>query len=165
MIQTKRLILREAQTKDLYDLHAIFSDPSAMRYWSHAAHDDIDRTEKFLEWFINRDLDKRVDYILEFEGRCIGKAGMWKKPEVGYLLHPDHWGKGLAFEAMQAILPMCFAKFPDIPAVTAEADPRNIASIRLLGRLGFEQVELREKDFLYDGTEWCDTAVFALPRP
>jgi hypothetical protein len=36
-------------------------------------------------------------------GDVIGKAGAWALPEVGFLLHPDYWGQGLAQEAMRAV--------------------------------------------------------------
>ena len=45
-------------------------------------------------------------------------------PEVGFLLHPDCWGKGLGREAMTAVIDHLFATHP-LPHLTAEADPRN----------------------------------------
>ena len=82
------------------------------------------------------------DFIVEHEGRLIGKAGCWRVPEIGYILHPDYWGQGLAFEAMSAVVPRLFARF-DIPAIEAEVDPRNAASIGLLERLGFKETAAR----------------------
>ena len=46
MIRTERLTLRPPGMDDLDDLHRVFSDPRAMRYWSHPAHDDLDRTRR-----------------------------------------------------------------------------------------------------------------------
>ncbi len=165
MIRTKRLLLRDARESDLDALHEIFSDPRAMRYWDRPAHEDIAPTRAFLDAFMTPDPDQREEYIVEYEGRCIGKAGCWSKPEVGYILHPGCWGKGLAFEAMDAVVPRIFARFPDLPALTAECDPRNAASIGLLKKLGFRQTGFAEKNFDYGGIEWCDTAYFALSRP
>ncbi|WGW02886.1 GNAT family N-acetyltransferase [Tropicibacter oceani] len=164
MIRTARLTLRPARPDDLDDLHAIFSNPSAMRYWDRPAYDEIEPTQRFLDWFMTPDPYRREEYMLEYQGRCIGKAGMWRKPEVGYILHPDFWGMGLAREAMQAVIPRCFDRFADLDALSAEVDPRNAGSIGLLTRLGFTRTALREKDFDYGGIEWCDTAVYTLPR-
>ncbi|SIT14946.1 Protein N-acetyltransferase, RimJ/RimL family [Roseivivax lentus] len=165
MIATARLTLRPARPDDLEDLHAIFSDPRAMRYWDRPAHENRDQTRAFLNHFIHGPPDTREEYILDLEGRAIGKAGVWAMPELGFILNPRHWGRGFATEALQAILPRAFAKFPDEPVLTAEIDPRNTASRRVLTRLGFRQTGFAEKNFLYGGTEWCDTAYFALPRP
>ncbi|WP_338548113.1 GNAT family N-acetyltransferase [Roseovarius phycicola] len=51
-----------------------------------------------------------------------------------------------------------------MPVLTAECDPRNIASIALLKKLRFEQTGYAEKNFDYGGIEMCDTAYFELKR-
>ena len=162
---TGRLTLRPAKDSDLDALHAIFADPRAMRYWSGPPHDSLAQTRAFLDRFIAAGAETREEYILDLGGRCIGKAGMWRLPEVGFILHPDHWGRGYAQEAMAAILPRIFARFPQIEALTAEIDPRNAASAALLRRLGFTLVRIGRGDFLYGGTVPCDTGYFRLPRP
>lgn len=164
-LHTKRLVLRAARADDLDPLHAIFSDPRAMRYWDRPAYDAPGPTQAFLDWFMTPQPDTREEYILELDGRCIGKAGVWARPEVGYILHPDVWGMGLAKEALEAILPRAFGKWPEQDHLTAETDPRNLASVRLLRRLGFRLIETRSRDFLYGGTEWCDTALYQCQRP
>ncbi len=166
MIRTKRLLLRPARPTDLEPLHAIFSDPRAMRYWDRPAHEDIALTRRFLRGFMASG-DGRLEYILDLGGRCIGKAGMWRDPEIGYILSPDHWRQGLAFEALNAILPDIARQRPDLSRLTAELDPRNTASVRLLEKLGFKHQRTEDKNFLYGGTEWCDSAYYArtLPQP
>lgn len=136
-----------------------------MRYWSRPPHSSVDETRSFLEHMMQCDAPDVDEYVIEHQGRCIGKAGCWRAPEVGYLLHRDHWGKGFATEALQAVIPRCFAKFAEAPELTAECDPRNRASVALLRRLGFRHLKTVEKDFLYGESDWCDTAYFALPRP
>ena len=42
-IVTPRLRLRRAQAGDLAALHAVFSHPVAMRYWSRPPHTELDR--------------------------------------------------------------------------------------------------------------------------
>lgn len=160
-IVTPRLRLRPARLTDLEPLHAVLSDPRAMRYWSRPAHDDIARTRQFLRGLMASPLD----YVVERDGRCIGKAGLWQESELGYILHADHWGQGLASEALSALLPEAWRLRPDLEVITAEADPRNAASCRVLEKLGFVHLRTEERNFLYDGTEWCDTAYFALARP
>ena len=48
---------------------------------------------------------------------------------------------------------------------TAELDPRNTGSVRLLEKLGFRQTGYEEKNFDYGGIEMTDTAYFTLDRP
>ena len=104
-----------------------------------------------------------LDLLIEKDGAVIGKAGAWQLPEVGFLLHPDHWGKGLAFEAMTAVIAHVEAEFPALPELTAEVDPRNAASLRLLDRLGFRETHRAERTLLWKD-EWCDSVYLARMR-
>jgi RimJ/RimL family protein N-acetyltransferase len=162
---TPRLILRRAQRSDLDDLHRAFSDPRAMRYWSRPEHATLAETRRFLDTMRARTSQGQMasdDFVIEHQGRAIGKAGAWALPEIGFLLHPDHWGQGLASEAMRAIIPYLFATHP-VDRLTADVDPRNAACLRLLGRLGFVETRRAEKTILW-GSEWCDSIYLALPR-
>ena len=103
------------------------------------------------------------DFIVECDGRVIGKAGCWRLPEIGYILHPDYWGQGLATEALTAVIGHVFAG-RDVDAITADVDPRNEASLKLLARLGFVETHRAQRTWLV-GEEWCDSVYLALPRP
>ncbi|MEM9900992.1 MAG: GNAT family N-acetyltransferase [Pseudomonadota bacterium] len=164
-IRTDRLLLRPATWDDLTALHEIFTDPVAMRYWDRPPNTELAQTEAFLSSFMRGDTEMRLEYILDLDGVCIGKAGMWKRPEIGYILHPRHWRKGYAFEALSAILPRIWSRFPEEPCLTAELDPRNVGSAKLLEKLGFHLVRVEEKNFLYGEDEWCDTAYYQMPPP
>jgi RimJ/RimL family protein N-acetyltransferase len=100
--------------------------------------------------------------MVEYEGRVIGKAGAWQSLELGYILHPDHWGKGLAREALTALIPHLFGAH-DAAQITAETDPRNAPSIALLTRFGFHETHRAERTLLWRD-EWCDSVWFALDR-
>ena len=156
---TSRLVLRRACEADLDALHAVLSHPAAMRYWSTPEYDSRDQTGAFLQTMIAEHCD---DFMVEYEGRVIGKAGAWQSLELGYILHPDHWGKGLAREAMEVLIPHLFAAH-DAAQITAEVDPRNTASIALLTRFGFQETHRAERTLQWRD-EWCDSVYFALGR-
>ena len=160
-IRTPRLLLRRVEDGDLHDLHAVLSDSRAMRYWSRPAHTELGETQEFLGWL--RPGERTDDFVLVEDGRVIGKAGAWRVPEVGFILHPDRWGRGLAFEAMAAVIPYLFETHP-VRALTADVDPRNTPSIRLLERLGFAEIGRAERTMQW-GSEWCDSVYFELSRP
>lgn len=162
-IQTKRLQLRRARPDDLAALHAILSDPRAMRYWSSLPHTDIAQTAEWLEGMIASPPEESDDFIIERDGAVIGKAGCWRLPAVGYILHPDHWGRGLATEALSAAIAHVFAAF-GIPELTADVDPRNAGSLALLAKLGFHETHRAARTWRI-GEEWCDSVYLALPRP
>ncbi|MCK8463579.1 GNAT family N-acetyltransferase [Aliiroseovarius sp. S1339] len=164
MIQTARLRLRPAVPEDLADLHDVFSHPSAMRFWSHETHTDLAQTQGTLDGMIASHSETGLELVIELDGKVIGKAGLWRMAEVGYILHPDHWGKGLAQEALQAVIDAAWTKHSDVTEITAEIDPRNSGSVKLLNRLGFVLSKTATRTlFIYD--EWCDSAYYVLPRP
>ncbi len=162
-IRTDRLILRRAASGDLAAMHTVLSSPTAMRYWSTPPHRSVDQTRDWLNLMIDAPPADSMDFILECEGEVIGKAGCWRLPEIGFILHPDYWGKGLAHEALTAINARLFEHFP-IPAIAADVDPRNSACLTLLNQLGFNQTGHASRTWLV-GDEWCDSIYLALPRP
>jgi RimJ/RimL family protein N-acetyltransferase len=162
MIRTARLILRRATWGDLDAMHRVFANPAAMRYWSRPEHETVEETRRWLHDLVEPAPDS-VDFVVERDGVVIGKAGAWKLPEVGFILHPDHWGQGLAREAMEAVIRHLEAAFPDMPELTAEVDPRNEDSLRLLGRLGFAETHRAERTLQWKD-EWCDSVYLARPR-
>jgi ribosomal-protein-alanine N-acetyltransferase len=162
MITTDRLILRRATWDDLDPVHRLISNAQAMRYWSRPEHETLEETRHWLRFLVEPAPDS-VDFLIEKDGAVIGKAGAWQLPEVGFLLHPDHWGQGLAQEAMLAVIGHLEAEFPELPELTAEVDPRNAASLRLLGRLGFQETHRAERTMQWRD-EWCDSIYLARPR-
>lgn len=163
MIRTKRLVLRAPKAADFDALHEIFASTEAMQYWDRPPHDPED-TRAFLEGMINNDPLTSHEYVVEMDGRVIGKARCWRLAEVGYIFHPDVWGMGIATEALQAILPNVFENFPDVKQITAEIDTRNIASERVLLRLGFYETDRADRTLEVNGV-WTDSTYFALDRP
>lgn len=54
--------------------------------------------------------------------------------EVGWRLHPDFWGQGLATEAASRMVAFAFQRFP-ITEILAVRHPDNAASARVMARL------------------------------
>ncbi len=137
------------------------SDPAVIRFWSTEPHRDRGETERYLAAMVG-EAHRGLDFMLEMDGCVIGKAGAWSPPEIGFLLGRDHWGRGLTEEALRAIIPHLFA-VTDVPQLTADVDPRNGASLRLLDRLGFQVTGRAANTFFVYG-EWADSVYLACPR-
>ena len=162
-IRTPRLLLRRAQASDLDAIHAVLSNAEAMRYWSTPPHENIEQTREWLTGMIESPPSLSEDFVIERGGQAIGKVGAWRLPDFGYILHPDHWGAGLATEAVTAFLTHAFAR-PDIDYLTADIDPRNAGSIRLLTKLGFRETGRAARTW-HTHIGWCDSVYFRLDRP
>lgn len=159
-IRTKRLLLRRARMDDLDAIHALLSNPRAMRYWSSLPHTDITESEDWLRSMVDADPVVSDDFIVELDGRVIGKTGCWRFPEIGFLIDPAVWGQGYATEALSAFLKR--RRELGTPAVIrADVDPRNAASLRLLKRHGFVETARKERTWQI-GDEWCDSIYLEL---
>jgi RimJ/RimL family protein N-acetyltransferase len=142
-----------------------------MRYWSHEPFEKPEEAEEYIG-SIDRGFAERTLFqwaITEpADDALIGTVTLtaWDRThrhaEIGFVLHPDAWGRGYGSEAVRAVLAFGFERM-DLHRVEAELDPRNAASARLLRGLGFSYDGLfPERWYLYD--EWCDSAFYGLLR-
>jgi RimJ/RimL family protein N-acetyltransferase len=163
VIRTERLVLRRVRPEeDFAAMHALLSNAQAMTYWSTPPHDSENQTRDWLAAMAATPAAEGDDFIIEHEGRAVGKAGFYRFPDIGYIIDPALWGQGLVAEALAPIIARAFAVH-GLEQVTADVDPRNAASIRLLEKLGFAETHRASKTWLIAG-EWCDSVYFALAR-
>ncbi|ATQ43012.1 GNAT family N-acetyltransferase [Caulobacter mirabilis] len=162
-IRTERLLLRPARSSDVDGMHAIFSDPEAMAHWSTAPHEDRGQTEAWINLMLDAQAaGPTLDFIIERDGEAIGKVGFWRPPELGYILRRDHWGQGLASEALAAVIRAAFTG-GGLEEIHAEVDPNNLASVRLLEKHGFERTGFAPRTLEINGV-WFDSLYFVLKR-
>jgi RimJ/RimL family protein N-acetyltransferase len=155
-----RIALRPFQAADAKALFPIFADPLAMKYWSTPPHASIEVTAAFVRATMEATASGQGDdQVVVFEGRVIGKAGLWDNREVGFILAPDLWGRGLARDALEAVIAR--ARSRGLARIAADVDPRNAASIGLLTRLGFVRTG-EAKATVKVGDEWADSLYFEL---
>ena len=163
MIRTARLVLRPVRDDDLDALFAIYSDPEVMRY-VNVPHPDRARTAQMIERIRAAHAETGLEYVVERNGDLIGKAGLWTFSEIGYAFRRDCWRQGYGREAVGAVVNAAFGRHPELHALDAEIDPRNLASAALLSGLGFREVERIAAAVEIDG-ESCDSAFWRLDRP
>ena len=145
---------------DVAVMHVILSDPVATRYWSTPPHAELADSEAWVRSMVEVDPTISDDFIVELDGRVIGKLGCWHLPEIGFLLAPDVWGQGLASEAMAAFLAHRREQ-PLHRTLKADVDPRNIASLRLLLKHGFVETGRAARTW-HVGGQWCDSVYLEL---
>lgn len=158
-IRTERLVLRRARLGDAAAMHAIMSDPQAMRYWFTPPHRSLAETECWMESMVAADPATSDDFIVTLDGALIGKLGGRKLPEFGFLFARDHWGKGLATEALAAFI--AHRRVAGSTELKADVDPRNTPSLKLLERAGFEETH-RATGTWQVGDELCDSVYLRL---
>lgn len=80
--------------------------------------------------------------------------------EVGYVLHPDFQGRGLATEGARAMLNLGFETMR-MHRIIARIDARNVASAAVLTRLGMRKEAHLVENELFKGA-WSDEADYAI---
>lgn len=80
--------------------------------------------------------------------------------EIGWVLHSEHWGKGLAGEAANLVLDLAFGQL-QAHRVVAFCNANNRASERVMEKIGMQpEARLRQTRWWHDG--WCDELVYAI---
>ncbi len=145
-IETERLILRPFTEADLDAYTAMLQAPAVRR--SLHLPDDVGREQAWLQmaaWLGQWQLRGTGQWALEEKstGAFVGRAGShrperadWPGIEIGWTLHPDHWGMGYATEAGAAARDHAFAAH-DVDALYSVILPENTASQAVARRLGF----------------------------
>jgi RimJ/RimL family protein N-acetyltransferase len=139
-LATERLRLRARRPDDAEALFASLSDPELMHWWSRPPFESV---EELRDDFAQADDTWRCWAItLPEDDRAIGFVSTGEKrqgkvTEIGYMLARDHWGSGLAREAVAAVFAQLFAEGQR--RVFADTDPENAGSNALLERLGFQR--------------------------
>lgn len=141
-LHTKRLSLDSFTLDDTIELHEIFSDPQ-----THTIGDgpftSVSQTTSWIERrILARDADGLCWYGLRDQntGRLIGNCGVFvgrtgvAEPELGYEIRRECQGKGYASEA--ALAAVAEAERVGIARVWATIRPTNVASLRVVERIG-----------------------------
>ena len=145
ILETDRLKVRESTLEDVDEFYRIYSEPS-ITYYMEDLYQKREEEEAYMQAYIDQ-IYGFYGYglwtiLLKETGEVIGRAGLsvregYELPELGFVIDSAHQNKGYAFEVCTAIL--AYAKeelaFDQVQALVNE---RNTASLRLLGRLGFE---------------------------
>ncbi len=170
-IHTDRLRLRPFTDEDSDALFAVHSNAHVLRYWDSPPWTDRARADRFLATC--RDLadegsGARVAVDLVTDGRFLGWCSLtrwnpdFRSASMGYCFDEAAWGHGYGTEAARALLQWGFASL-DLNRVQAETDTRNLASARVLEKLGFVREGTLREDCVVNG-DVSDSWVFGLLR-
>ena len=175
IITSSRLLLRKIRRADIEQIYDIFSDDRVTALYDCDSFTSRQQAERWLDWNISLYKDKGIHgfrwAITLIEDPCtlIGSCGVhcvntkFHSLEIGYELHPDYWGKGLASEAINLLMKTCYEQnFPiTLNRITAITHLSNFASISLLQKLGFQQEGILKEYGFWKG-EYQTVRLFSL---
>jgi RimJ/RimL family protein N-acetyltransferase/ribosomal protein S18 acetylase RimI-like enzyme len=172
-IRTERLLLRPFEHDDLAAYHARRNDPDVARYQDWELPYPMERCEEAVAELAAMDGPKNDDWwalvVCDPDtGEVFGDVGAemsWqgRTAEVGYTFAKEHWGKGYAAEALEALVRYLFDDY-DVTRVFGMLHPHNPASAMVLERAGF-LFEGETKSSFWVGDELSDDWIYGLTRP
>jgi RimJ/RimL family protein N-acetyltransferase len=170
--RTARLVLRPATADDV--------DPTWRFRRLPEVHEWLTMGPAGYEEYRARFLDAgrlSTTLVVEHDGIVVGdlmlKVGdAWAQAEVadlarevqaelGWCLDPEWSGQGLATEAVEALLRICFTEL-GLRRVTASCFADNVASRRLMERVGMRREVHARQESLHRSGAWLDGMGYAL---
>lgn len=168
-LETERLYLRRITKEDVNEIFALRSNKETMKYIPRPlakTKEDALGPIAIIEEKIENNEAINWAITLKNSPRLIGIIGHYRiKPEhfraeIGYMLLPEHHGKGIITEAIQETVKYGF-EIMKLHTIEAIIDPENHASERALQKSGFvKEAHLKENEF-YEGRFW-DTVIYSI---
>jgi RimJ/RimL family protein N-acetyltransferase len=144
-LETARLVLRRLCDDDAPFIVGLLNEPSFLRYIGDKGVRSEEDARRYLRDGPLASYGRHGFglYLVELKesGQPIGISGLLKRdyledPDVGFAFLPRFWSQGYGLESAAAVLAQGRERF-GLRRVLAITSPDNLASIALLGKLGF----------------------------
>ncbi len=144
-IETSRLRLRQFAPDDLDELYRIYSHPNLIKYVATEKPLCLEDTKAAINCQVEHWRKYRFGVwavIHKKHQKLIGHCGLkflenTPLVQLGYLLLPSYWGRGLGTEAASAVLRYGF-EVTKLEKIVAIALPENLASRRVMEKVGMK---------------------------
>ena len=168
-LKTERLLLRKLTANDANEIFFLRSNEDVLRFLGKEPTKSIAEAEEFIGK-INKSVDENESVLwgialLSDASKIIGTICLWNfKPEnyrgeIGYILHPAHWRKGIMKEAITCVVEYGFTMLK-LHSIEAMLSPKNIASSAVLENAGFVKEGHLKESFYFRG-EFEDTLIYS----
>ncbi|MGT2949990.1 GNAT family N-acetyltransferase [Streptococcus cuniculi] len=171
-VETERLILRQRTVEDVKDLFAYASLPEVCHPAGFPPIATLEEEREYVEhkYFENlakENLPSGYGITVKGSNRIIGSCDFNHRRsddvfEMGYLLHPDFWGKGYMPEAVAALIEVGFTVL-HLHKVEIRCYSSNQQSKRVAEKLGFT-LEARIRGYKDFEGNHCDELAYGLLR-
>jgi RimJ/RimL family protein N-acetyltransferase len=146
-LETARVLLREFIPDDAEQMYLLNQDPEVIRYTGDGPFASVAAARSFLEAYdvYRRYGMGRLAVIRKEDRQWLGWSGLKFHPDsgetdLGYRFFRQYWGQGYATETGKAGLEYGFGQLK-LEKIVAQVVKDNIASVRVLEKLGFSNWE------------------------
>jgi ribosomal-protein-alanine N-acetyltransferase len=169
VLETEGLVLRNLNQEDKHDLYEIRSNPTTMQYIPRPIAKTVDDASLLIDVIVDFTAkNERINWAITEKGnnKLIGFIGYPNfkheslRAEIGYMLHPNFVGKGIAHEALKAAIDYGFNVI-NLHSIEAIIRTDNKASVKLIEKAGFIK-EAHFKDYTFHNGQFHDEFVYSL---
>ena len=164
MLEGKTVNLRVVEKEDLPLLADWYNNPEFYGEFLWFRQESRAEREKRYESLTP---DNKSFFIEKKDGAKVGvivhvMTGPFNLLEISYNVMPTERGKGYGTEAAQLMVDYLFLS-KDMVRIQASTDPRNVASQKVLEKVGFKREGTLRKSVFFRG-EWQDSIVYSILR-
>jgi ribosomal-protein-alanine N-acetyltransferase len=152
ILETERLLFRLHQESDREPYCEMESD--AEYRWPQVVHPRDELERSFSRTLASANAFGLMATVFKPEGRYIGRCGLYPRRNdanevvpgeacIAFYLARPYWGRGLATEAGRAFIQFGFGQL-GLSRIEAGMNVKNLASIRVIEKLGFSWVRSGE---------------------
>lgn len=171
-ISTERLVLREIKAEDKREIFFLRSDKRVLAFLGKEPARRMQEAAEFIR-MIKQSAEDNLSILWgislkENPELLIGTICYWNlqkenhRAEIGYVLHPDYWRKGIMKEAMGAVLKYGFDQLK-LHSVEARLLAANKSSALLLESAGFAREGYLREEMYFRGN-FYDTVIYSRLR-
>ncbi len=170
VLESARLLLRELTPEDAPALFHLRTNEEVMKYVPRTKPANIEEVYALIEEIKQGTLRAEnlgwAITLIEAPDVLIGFIGFPHfdfpnfRAEVGYMLAPGFWAKGIASEALGMINKFGFEKL-GLHSLYGVVDPGNLASAKVLVKQGYLKEAHFKEDFYYEG-KFLDSVIYSL---
>ena len=145
LFESSRLYFREFLIDDAEGLYLLNLDPDVIKYTGDPPFESIAEAKRFIEDYDHYRLHGFGRWAMirkeddAFLGWCGIKFNEDEEIDIGFRLMKPYWNRGYATEAALATIKYSLSNF-NINELVARAAKENVASLRVLEKVGFSYV-------------------------
>ncbi|MCK6164870.1 GNAT family N-acetyltransferase [Bacillus pumilus] len=171
VLASKNLLLKKVDEHHLPELFSIYDNDTVFQYCGIIPKHNLQTVKKMIAHF-ERDYTKksRVKWGIFQKGKPHTLVGIIETMDlnqkvnavtIGYFLAEEHWGKGIATEAVSTLVTFLFEEI-DINRIQAEVMPANEVSKKVLLKNGFIKEGLLRQAVLWSGKGVVDLEIYSM---
>ncbi len=166
VLETKSMILRKVSIDDAEDMFLLRTNEDAMKYINKSLPKSMNEIHEMIARMNDNTMRIQWAMTLKADNKLIGTIGYHiiekehHRAEIGYMLHPSQWNKGLMSEAIQSVVDFGFNKL-GLHSIEARINPANNASSKILQKHGFIKEGYFRESYLFEG-KFYDSEIYGL---